>query len=59
MRLTATVPKDGPVRVQCDVNQQVIKMSRAVEEWATEEVKYDGKLYSSKPTDKVMAEVVT
>jgi hypothetical protein len=56
MRLQVTVPKDGPIRVRCDVNQQVIKMSRAVEEWAVEEVKYDGKLYSSKPTDKVMVE---
>jgi hypothetical protein len=54
-----TVPKDGPVRVKCDVNQQVIKMSRAVEEWAVEEVKYEGKIYSSKPTDKVMVEVTS
>ena len=59
MRLTVTVPKDGPVRVKCDVNQQVIKMSRAVEEWAVEEMKYDGKIYSSKSTDKVMVEVAS
>lgn len=59
MRLKITVPKDGPVRVKCDVNQQVIKMSRAIEEWAVEEMKYDGKLYSSKSTDKVMAEVAS
>ena len=59
MQLQVTVPKDGPVRVKCDVNQQVIKMSRAVEEWAVEEMKYDGKIYSSKSTDKVMVEVAS
>lgn len=59
MRLQVTVPQDGPVRIKCAVDQNVIKMSRAVEEWAVEEMKYDGKLYSSKSTDKVMAEVAS
>ncbi len=58
MRLKVTVSKDS-IRVHCDVNQQVIRMSRAVEEWAGDQMKYDGKLYSSKPTDKVMAEVAS
>lgn len=59
MRLTATVPKDGPPRVQCDVNQQVIKMRRVVEECAEDQMQHEGKLYSSKPTDRVMAEVTS
>ncbi|MDQ3303569.1 MAG: recombinase family protein, partial [Actinomycetota bacterium] len=59
MRLVVTVPKDGPIRVRCDVNQQVIRLSRAVEEWATEEAKYEGLLRSSQNTDKVMAEVAS
>lgn len=59
MRLTVTVPKDGPVRVRCAVNQQVIRMGSASEEWAVEEMKYDGKIYSSKSTDKVMVEVAS
>lgn len=59
MRLQVTVLKNGPIRVKCDVNQQIIKMSRAVEEWATEEAEYDGLLSSSQRTDKVMAEVAS
>ncbi len=59
MRLQATVPKNGPIRVKCDVSQQVIRLSRAVEEWATEEAGYDGLLRLSKNTDKVMAEVAS
>ncbi len=59
MRLQVTVPKDGPIRVRCDVNQQVIRLSHAVEEWATDEAEHEGQLYSSQRTDKVMAEVAS
>ena len=59
MRLQVTVPKVGPIRVRCDVTQQVIRLSRAVEEWATEEAEHEGQLYSSQRTDKVMAEVAS
>ena len=59
MRLEVTVPKDGPIRVRCDVTAQVIRLSRAVEDWAREEMEYDGKVYSSSSTDEVMAEVAT
>ena len=57
MRLQVTVPKDGPIRVRCDVTQQAIRLSRAVEEWATEEAKHEGQLYSSQATDDVMFEM--
>ncbi len=61
MRLELTVPKVGPSRVRCDVNRQVIKMSRAVEDWARDQAEHEGMLTvgSSKPTDKVMAEVAS
>lgn len=60
MRLQVTVPKDGPIKVRCDVNRQAIRMSRAVKEWATEEGKSDGLLTSSsRESDKVMAEVAS
>lgn len=59
MRLRVTVSKDGPIRVRCDINQQVIRMSRAVEEWATHEARYDGLLHSSPNTDEVMAEAAS
>ncbi len=59
MRLQVTVPKDGPIRVRCDVTTRVIRLSRAVEEWATEEAEHEGQLYSSQGTDKVMAEVAS
>jgi hypothetical protein len=59
MRLQVTVPKDGPIRVRCDVSQQVIRLSRTVEDWATEEAEYEGLLSSSQTTDKVMAEVAS
>lgn len=53
MKLEATVNKAGDVRINCDLNQQVIKMSRAVEEWSR------GQYPSSWNSDKVMAEVVS
>lgn len=46
-------------RVQCVVDRNVTRMSRAVKEWTVEEMKCEAKLYSSMATDKAMAKVVS
>jgi hypothetical protein len=46
-------------RVQCVVDRDVIRMSRAVEEWSVEEMNFEAKLYSSIAPDKATAEVVS
>ncbi len=59
MRLRAVGPREGAARVQCVVDRNVIRTSRTVEEWTVEEMKCEAKLYSSKATDRAMAEVVS
>jgi hypothetical protein len=63
MRLKVTVAKDGTPRIQGVVDAQVIRLTRAVEDYGHEVEQYreklrvGGKLSLSKGTATVMAEV--
>ncbi len=63
LRLKVTVAKDSMPRIQGVVDAQVIRLTRAVEDYGheveqyREKVRVGGKLSSSKDTATVMAEV--
>jgi hypothetical protein len=56
MRIKITVPTEGKPRISGSLDRNIIRLTREVEDWATDVSKYR---ISSKRTDKVMAEVAT
>jgi hypothetical protein len=56
MRLKITVPTEGKPRIKGNLDQNIIRLTREVEEWATDVTM---SRVSSKQTDSVMAEVAT
>jgi site-specific DNA recombinase len=59
MKLRITVTTEGKPRIRCNVDQNVVRLTREVESWATEQSLHQDKLVvSSKRTDKVKSVMV-